>query len=523
MINLHNFSIIFDIRSHYLYVYVGYMNSVSEYGQLALLIIDSMDRLYVNNRPKEKASEQFTESVHDTWGIGDKVKNDGALLFLSIDDRMIYISIGSGLANKLPSQVITDIVDNMKPLLKQKDYNKAIEAAILEISLLISNKKSIIFTKPTILTRIMTFLTDYCVFIFIGLFACYAIYTQYQMKHMEKGKIVFEKFLREVKATQQSTGNTTTAGDSTSEQGNDKQPFISSSCPICLEDYPCMDQISTTSSSDVKPSAPPYSAMYTTTSSATTSTYTSTYDSISIVSDNGDYKDGKMKPKPEKPDESIPLLSGQSPSSPQTTAAGCKSSTTSTSKSKEETDSRRQMALQCGHTFCHSCLMAHFKQSKQNLLCPICRTHIDPDVKRPPAPPGPPFSGGGSTYRGSSSGAGDGSSGTGSGNNTGGACAESFNTESFTQQSDTYSSTTSSTSFTQNRINTSSNTNYYSSQQQQQQQQYTQYIQQRSRWQFLEWQYRLSRMHRLYPQVIDTGVYILCVYIIYPYCTYHID
>ena len=41
----------------------------------------------------DQAAQKFARDVHDSWGIGNKETNNGILIFLSIEDRKIYIYI----------------------------------------------------------------------------------------------------------------------------------------------------------------------------------------------------------------------------------------------------------------------------------------------------------------------------------------------------------------------------------------------------------------------------------------------
>ena len=88
------------------------------------------------------ASERFARKLHDTWGVGDKTKQDGILVFLSIDDRVVYISTGSGVQFKLTKQVIDNLISDMKPDLKLKEYGRALERVVTQISLTMSGKSS---------------------------------------------------------------------------------------------------------------------------------------------------------------------------------------------------------------------------------------------------------------------------------------------------------------------------------------------------------------------------------------------
>ena len=78
--------------------------------------------------PADTTIEQFAnESMHQ-WGVGQKGKDNGAVLFLFINDRKMRIEVGYGLEGVLTdakSRQITSTV--IKPRLQGKDYDGAVE------------------------------------------------------------------------------------------------------------------------------------------------------------------------------------------------------------------------------------------------------------------------------------------------------------------------------------------------------------------------------------------------------------
>ena len=73
----------------------GYLNDYKGHG--VVLIIDKMSNHFIKayNHDIDVATKSYATSVHDLWGIGDKNRNDGILIFLSTDDRAIFISTGN--------------------------------------------------------------------------------------------------------------------------------------------------------------------------------------------------------------------------------------------------------------------------------------------------------------------------------------------------------------------------------------------------------------------------------------------
>lgn len=64
----------------------GYINKI-ENDEVAVLMIKKMAPSFIGSNSVERASERFAREVHDSWGVGRKGEDNGALIFLSIDDR----------------------------------------------------------------------------------------------------------------------------------------------------------------------------------------------------------------------------------------------------------------------------------------------------------------------------------------------------------------------------------------------------------------------------------------------------
>jgi uncharacterized protein len=78
--------------------------------------------------PTDTTIEQFANDAMHQWGVGQKGKDNGAVLFLFTADRKMRIEVGYGLEGVLTdakSKGITSTI--IKPRLKANDYNGAIE------------------------------------------------------------------------------------------------------------------------------------------------------------------------------------------------------------------------------------------------------------------------------------------------------------------------------------------------------------------------------------------------------------
>ncbi len=91
---------------------VAYNDSTST--QVAIVMIHSLD-----GYPVDDYSFQLAEK----WGIGQKGKNNGVLVFVAKDDRKIFIATGYGMEGVMPDGLVKRIVEqDIKPYFKQGDY-----------------------------------------------------------------------------------------------------------------------------------------------------------------------------------------------------------------------------------------------------------------------------------------------------------------------------------------------------------------------------------------------------------------
>eukprot|EP00668_Euglena_longa_P031800 GGOE01041058.1.p1 GENE.GGOE01041058.1~~GGOE01041058.1.p1 ORF type:complete len:368 (-),score=68.33 GGOE01041058.1:268-1371(-) len=75
--------------------------------------------------PKEAGIKEFTENVFNHWGIGAQGKQNGILMLLSINDRVMRIQTGAGSKEALSDFKCQNVIEEMKPFLKREDYDGA--------------------------------------------------------------------------------------------------------------------------------------------------------------------------------------------------------------------------------------------------------------------------------------------------------------------------------------------------------------------------------------------------------------
>jgi uncharacterized protein len=88
--------------------------------------------VYVDrNLPPDTTIEQFSNEAMHQWGVGQKGKDNGAVLFLFTSDRKMRIEVGYGLEAVLTDAKSRDITSTIiKPRLQAGDYNGAVEQGV---------------------------------------------------------------------------------------------------------------------------------------------------------------------------------------------------------------------------------------------------------------------------------------------------------------------------------------------------------------------------------------------------------
>lgn len=90
--------------------------------QIAILIISSLDGEII---------EEYSLRVAEKWKLGQKDKDNGALLLIAIDDRKMRIEVGDGLEGVLTDAVSNRIIRNeLAPNFRKDDYDAGVQAAI---------------------------------------------------------------------------------------------------------------------------------------------------------------------------------------------------------------------------------------------------------------------------------------------------------------------------------------------------------------------------------------------------------
>ena len=79
----------------------------------------------------ESSIDDYTRRVAQTWGVGQKERKNGAVLFVFIDSHKMFIQTGYGLEGALPDATCYEIVNQViAPQFKSGDYAGGLSAGI---------------------------------------------------------------------------------------------------------------------------------------------------------------------------------------------------------------------------------------------------------------------------------------------------------------------------------------------------------------------------------------------------------
>ncbi len=79
----------------------------------------------------DSSIEDYTVRVAQSWKAGQQGKDNGAVLFVFIQDRKLYLQVGYGLEGALPDAIGKQIIENeITPRFKAGDYQGGLSAGV---------------------------------------------------------------------------------------------------------------------------------------------------------------------------------------------------------------------------------------------------------------------------------------------------------------------------------------------------------------------------------------------------------
>ena len=94
----------------------------------------SSDQILVVIYPKmqsDSSIEDYTVRLAQSWKVGQKGKDNGAVLFVFVRDRQLFIQVGYGLEGALPDALAKRIIETeIKPRFRAGDYDGGLRAGV---------------------------------------------------------------------------------------------------------------------------------------------------------------------------------------------------------------------------------------------------------------------------------------------------------------------------------------------------------------------------------------------------------
>ena len=102
--------------------------------QLAQFERETSDQVLVAVFPKMQSDDEiaaYTQRVAQAWGVGQQGKRNGAVMFVFVQDRKMFIQAGYGLEGALPDATAFDITERrIKPHFRNNDYEGGLAEGI---------------------------------------------------------------------------------------------------------------------------------------------------------------------------------------------------------------------------------------------------------------------------------------------------------------------------------------------------------------------------------------------------------
>jgi uncharacterized protein len=82
----------------------------------------------------DSSIEDYTVRLAEAWKVGQRLKNNGAVLFVFVQDRAMFLQVGYGLEGALPDALAKRIIeDEIKPYFRKGDFDGGLTAGLTAI------------------------------------------------------------------------------------------------------------------------------------------------------------------------------------------------------------------------------------------------------------------------------------------------------------------------------------------------------------------------------------------------------
>lgn len=87
-----------------------------------------------------QSTAAFARAVMDAWGVGKPACNNGILLAMAIEDRQMFVATGRGAKEHVSDSELEQIIERMKPLMREWNYAGAAEQCASDIARVLSGE-----------------------------------------------------------------------------------------------------------------------------------------------------------------------------------------------------------------------------------------------------------------------------------------------------------------------------------------------------------------------------------------------
>jgi uncharacterized protein len=98
--------------------------------------------------------EDVANDLFHAWGVGEKGKDTGLMVLLSVGDHKSRLEVGGGLGGDIPDGMAGLILDDMRPALRQNQYGTAFLAAALRLGSTLAQAKGVQIAPPDVPHRV---------------------------------------------------------------------------------------------------------------------------------------------------------------------------------------------------------------------------------------------------------------------------------------------------------------------------------------------------------------------------------
>ena len=102
--------------------------------QLAQFERDTSNQIVVavfRKMETDSSIEDYTQRIAQSWGVGQADRRNGAVLFVFVDDRKMFVQVGYGLEGVIPDVTAFNITErHIKPRFRENDYEGGLATGI---------------------------------------------------------------------------------------------------------------------------------------------------------------------------------------------------------------------------------------------------------------------------------------------------------------------------------------------------------------------------------------------------------